>query len=67
MLPGHVTASAGVLHDPISAGRIGIRGAPGDPARSRGCAGSWPRCWPPRTSGPGCSLIRFRCTAGLPR
>ena len=34
MLPGHVTASAGGLHDPISAGRIGIRGAPGDPARS---------------------------------
>ena len=29
MLPGHVTASAGVLHDAISAGRIGIRGAPG--------------------------------------
>jgi hypothetical protein len=28
MLPGHVTASAEVLHDPISAGRIGIREAP---------------------------------------
>ena len=27
-MPGHVTDSAGVLHDPISPGRIGIRGAP---------------------------------------
>ena len=25
-MPGHVTASAGVLHEPISPGRIGIRG-----------------------------------------
>jgi uncharacterized protein (TIGR03083 family) len=45
MLLGHITDSAEVvLHEAISAGRIGIRGAPGDPARSRGCAGSWPRC-----------------------
>jgi hypothetical protein len=28
MLLGHITDSAEVLHDPISAGRIGIRGAP---------------------------------------
>ena len=43
MLPSHVTASAEVLlHEAISAGRIGIRGPrrPVDPARSRGCAGS---------------------------
>ena len=29
MLPGHVTDSAEVLHEAISAGRIGIRGAGG--------------------------------------
>ena len=29
MLLGHITDSAEVLHDPISAGRNGIRGAPG--------------------------------------
>ena len=28
MLLGHITASAELVHDPISAGRIGIRGAP---------------------------------------
>jgi hypothetical protein len=48
MLLGHITDSAEVLHEAISAGRIGIRGAPWGSARSCGCAGSWPRCWPPQ-------------------
>jgi hypothetical protein len=52
ILLGHITDSAEVLPDPISAGRIGIRGAPGGSARSRGCAGSWPRGWPPRGGRP---------------
>jgi hypothetical protein len=45
MLLGHITDSAEVPHDPIRAGRIGIRVAPGDPARSRGCVR-------PRPAGP---------------
>ena len=44
MLLGHITDSAEVLHDPISAGRIGIRGAlrgSGPVPRLRGQLATW--------------------------